>query len=89
MKTARETSQSLQRAKVGLVGLAAVLLLIGFASVIMRAVNRERPVAAVGASQPDVVANMAIDNTVDASSEPLADLGVSASTTNTESPVPR
>ena len=81
MKTSKETSQGVQRAKVGLIGLAAVLLLIGFASVIMRAVSRERPVAAAGSSQPDVVANITSTNLTDVS-EPLADLGVTASAAN-------
>ncbi|MGJ3629790.1 hypothetical protein AB5I41_28620 [Sphingomonas sp. MMS24-JH45] len=35
-----------QRARVGLVGLAAVVLLIGLASAILSAVNREQPVTA-------------------------------------------
>jgi hypothetical protein len=82
----RQPSQAIQRARVGLIGLAAVILLIGLASVIMRAVNRERPVAVVGASQPDVVANMAVANLEEAGSEPLADLGVTASPTNAFSP---
>lgn len=81
MKMARETSQGLQRAKVGLIGLAAVILLIGLASVIMRAVSRERPVAAAGASQANVVANMTVSNLTE-NAEPLADLGVAASTAN-------
>jgi hypothetical protein len=87
MKISRETSQGVQRARVGLIGLAAVILMIGLASVIMRAVTRERPVATVGAAQPDVVANMAVANAVDTGSEPLVDLGVTSSPGNAV-PVP-
>ena len=83
MKIIRETSQAMQRARVGLIGLVAVILLIGVASAIMRAVTRERPVVAVGTAQPDIVANMGIANAIDAGGEPLADLGVTASTGNT------
>lgn len=82
MKIARETSQAIQRAKVGLIGLLSVIMLIGLASTIMRAVNRERPVAAAGGSRPEVVANMAMSNDSDSSGEPLADLGVTASAEN-------
>lgn len=76
----------MQRAKVGLIGLVAVVLLIGIASIVMRAVNRERPVVAAGSSQPDVVANMTVDNTTDTGGEPLADLGVTASAGNATAP---
>ncbi|SEN33934.1 hypothetical protein SAMN05192583_2529 [Sphingomonas gellani] len=75
----------MQRAKVGLIGLVAVILLIGIAGAVMRAVNRERPVAAVGASRADVVANMTVANITDSGGEPLADLGVTASAGNAAS----
>lgn len=74
----------MQRAKVGLIGLAAVLLLIGLASAVFNAVNRERPAAGVGAAQPDTVAAMAGGNAVGtAPNEPLAELGVTPSTVET------
>lgn len=82
MKVARETSQPMQRVKVGLIGLAAVILLIGIASAIMRTATRESPTGAAGSSQAEVVANMAIDNSATATGEPLADLGVTASPEN-------
>ena len=86
MKIAQETSQAMQRAKVGLIGLVTVILLIAVASTIMRAVSHEHPVAVVGASQPDVVANMAMTNDSDSGGEPLADLGVTASAGNATAP---
>ena len=55
-------AQTMQRVKVGVIGLAAVMLLIGLASAIFGSASRERPVSAVGAPKAEVVANMAIDN---------------------------
>lgn len=78
--------QSRQRVRVGMVGLAAVILLIGVASAIFSTVDRERPVAAAGAARPDVVANMsapAAGPAVQPTNEPLAELGVAPSTANT------
>lgn len=66
-----------QRIKVGLIGLGAVLLLIGLASAVFNSVNRERPVTAIGTAQPGRVAEMAnTADTVSATNEPLAELGV-------------
>ena len=76
----REHTQSMQRVKVGLIGLAAVVMLIAFASAIMRHVTREAPVTAVGAPKAEVVANMAVLNTQDVTGEPLAELGVAPAT---------
>lgn len=62
-----------------MIGLAAVILLIGLASAIFSTVNRERPVSAVGAAKPDVVANMTAPGSLPSpvsSNEPLAELGV-------------
>ena len=70
----------MQRVKVGLIGLAIVVLLIGLASVIIGSATRERPVTVVGAPQADVVANMGLGNSAAApSDEPLAELGVAPS----------
>ncbi|MBX9882250.1 MAG: hypothetical protein K2X73_09785 [Sphingomonas sp.] len=94
MKKAIEPAQAIQRVKVGMTGLAFVLLLIGLASAIFSAVNRERPVAAIGAAKPDVVANLTNANITDplasAQKEPLAELGVapSTSTPNPDTPPP-
>ena len=80
-------SQSGQRIKVGMIGLAAVVLLIGLASAIIGSATRERPVLAAGAAQADVVANMAVSNSVaaDRTGEPLAEMGVAPSA-NTQAP---
>ncbi len=61
-----------------MIGLAAVILLIGLASALFSLVTRERPVAVAGSPSADVVANIALANTAepDAVNEPLADLGV-------------
>ena len=63
-----------------MIGLAAVLLLIGLAAAIFSTASRERAVA--GGANPDVVANLTIGNTTVTGdgSEPLADLGVAPST---------
>ena len=81
MKSPNDPYQRIQRIKVGLIGLAAVVLLIGLASAIISSASRERPVAAAGAAQPDVVANMGVTNSTDAadSAEPLAEMGVAPS----------
>lgn len=69
-----------------MIGLAGVVLLIGLASAIFATVNREQPVNAIGAARPDVVANMVAPGTMPtspATSEPLAELGVTPSAANT------
>lgn len=82
----------MQRIKVGVVGLVAVVLLIVFASAILGSATRERPIATAGSAQADVVANIAMTNAgaaaaaaADASGEPLAELGVAPSTSNSQS----
>ena len=76
MKSQNEQSQTMQRVKVGMIGLAAIVLLIALASAIIGSASRDRPVATAGGAQPTVVANMAIDNLSDAGGEPLAEMGV-------------
>ncbi|MDP9085283.1 MAG: hypothetical protein M3N02_00750 [Pseudomonadota bacterium] len=76
-----DRGQTTQRVKVGMIGLAAVLLLIGLAAAIFSTASRERAVA--GGANPDVVANLTIANGMAGirdGSEPLADLGVAPST---------
>lgn len=78
-----QADQARQRIRVGMIGLAAVVLLIGIASAIFSTVNREQPVTAAGAAKPEVVANMAAPGTVPSPSttnEPLAELGVTPAT---------
>lgn len=76
---AQDPAQTMQRAKVGMIGLAAVLLLIGLAAAIFATVSRDRQVAAIGSARPDVVATMVSGNTTDSAKEPLAELGVAPS----------
>jgi hypothetical protein len=68
----------MHRVKVGMTGLAAVLVLIGLGSAVFKSVSTEAPVNAIGSAKPDVVANMTSDpaDNATASSEPLAELGV-------------
>ncbi|KTT99639.1 hypothetical protein NS355_06380 [Sphingomonas yabuuchiae] len=78
----------MQRVKVGMIGLAAVILLIAIASTILGSLNRDEPPAAVaGAAQSNMVADMAMTNTATpSSSEPLAELGVAPAPANTQAP---
>ena len=89
MKTAASPTPTAQRVKVGLIGLAAIVLLIIVASAIIGTARRERPIDTVGAAQPDVVANMAvIDKNASPSAEPMAELGVAPPTANATAPKP-
>ncbi len=76
----RDSNQTVQRVKVGVVGLAAVLLMIGLAATVFSIASRERPVTAVGAPKAEVAANLSDLNSqapgAAATSEPLAELGV-------------
>ncbi|MCD2322426.1 hypothetical protein LQ953_00145 [Sphingomonas sp. IC-56] len=87
----------MQRFRVGMTGLAVVLVLIGLASILFSSANRDEPVSAVGAPNSAVVANMTdgASNSATAAKgrdEPLAELGVTPSTSSTpdsaESPQP-
>ena len=82
MITDTQTTQTAQRIKVGMTGLAVVLLLIGLASAVFRSASKEKPVDVAGASKPEVVANISITNDSAPASgggEPLAELGVAPS----------
>ena len=78
---AQDTAQTSQRVKVGMIGLAAVLLLIGLAAAIFSTASRERAVP--GTARADVVANMAMPNSASPHdsriNEPLVELGVAPS----------
>lgn len=77
----------MQRVKVGMIGLAAVILLIALASTILGSLNRdEPPVTVAGAAQSNMVADMAATNTTAPTNEPLAELGVAPAPVNTQSP---
>ena len=71
----------MQRVRVGMIGLAAVVLLIALASAVMRSASHEAPTVALGAPRAEVVANMGVANQQD-SGEPLAELGVAPATGN-------
>ena len=86
MTVARESSQTSQRVKVGMIGLAVVVLLIAIASAIIGSATRERPIATAGSAQADVVANIAMTNGTEGSSGPLAELGVAPSMGNGQAP---
>ncbi len=83
----RDSNQTVQRVKVGVVGLAAVLLMIGLAATVFGIVSRERPVTAVGAPKAEVAANLSDSNSqvpgAAATSEPLVELGVAPAATPT------
>lgn len=81
MKRRSDPTQSMQRVKVGMIGLAAVVLLIGLASAIIGSATRERPVTIAGASQTAALANITATNQTSAA-EPLAELGVAPMTGN-------
>lgn len=75
----------MQRVKVGMIGLAAVILLIALASTILGSLNRDEPPAAVaGAAQTNMVADMAATNTTAPTNEPLAELGVAPAPVNSQ-----
>ncbi|MES2989458.1 MAG: hypothetical protein V4808_16295 [Pseudomonadota bacterium] len=85
----QESAQTMQRVRVGMTGLLIVLVLIGLASAIFSSANRDVPVAAIGASNASVVANMTdpggANTTVEkGKDEPLAEMGVTPSTGATE-----
>jgi hypothetical protein len=76
----QDSAQAIHRVRVGLTGLAMVVVLIGIASAIFTSANRERPVSAVGASNVTVVAGIADTNTTQPkNNEPLAEIGVAPS----------
>jgi hypothetical protein len=81
---APDPAQTTQRVKVGIIGLAAVLLFIGLAAAIFSTVSKEKPLAVAGGARADVVANMVAGNDTASAetptSEPLAELGVAPST---------
>jgi hypothetical protein len=81
---APDPAQTTQRVKVGIIGLAAVLLLIGLAAAIFSTVSKEKPLTVAGGARADVVANMVSGNDAapaeTPTSEPLAELGVAPST---------
>jgi hypothetical protein len=85
----QDSAQAMQRVRVGMTGLAVVLVLIGLASAIFSSANRDAPVSAVGAPNASIVANMidpATNTVAEKRDEPLAELGVAPITSSTDSP---
>ena len=78
----------MQRVKVGMIGLAAVILLIGIASTILGSLNRDEPPAAVASGvQSNMATDMTVSNTAAPSAnEPLAQLGVAPAPANSQAP---
>ena len=85
----RDSVQTMQRVKVGVIGLAAVLVMIAIAAMIFGIVSREKPGTAVGAPKADVAANLTMANgatpVAAPTSEPLAELGVAPAASPTPS----
>ncbi|OQW72579.1 MAG: hypothetical protein BVN32_14875 [Proteobacteria bacterium ST_bin14] len=82
MKNVSEPSHSIQRVKVGMTGLAFVMLLIGLASAIFSSASREPvPATAANGPKPELIANLAAIplNATEPEKEPLAELGVAPS----------
>lgn len=75
--------QARQRVRVGMIGLAAVVLLIGLASAIFSTVSRERAVVPGAGSGDTMVARAGAPVAAPTTgNEPLAELGVTPSIAN-------
>ena len=83
-----EREQTMQRVRVGVIGLAAVILLIGLASMIISGVRRESSRRTAGGGDAAVVANIAAENEQAGSEEPLADLGLAPGAPDTNASAP-
>jgi hypothetical protein len=77
MKASRDHSQTMQRVRVGMIGLLAVVLLITLASAIIGSATR-----GVDANMVAAPSNFSFDNTQVAGGEPLAEMGAAPGTTN-------
>ena len=81
-----DKAQSIQRVRVGMIGLLSVILLIGLASIVLSGIRDEARRQVAGGSNAAVIANMAAtdDLTGNDSDEPLADLGVAPGSASVE-----
>jgi hypothetical protein len=90
MPGANEQLSAMQRVRVGMTGLAVVLILILLASALVSSARNDAPVVAVGVPNVDTVANMTGAangvSTADAGREPLAELGIAPPATNSIAP---
>jgi len=86
---APEPGHAGHRAKVGMIGLAAVLLLIGLAAAVFATATKDRPLVVASGARTQVEHRI-LDNTTapsdQATNEPLAELGVAPSASTSESP---
>jgi hypothetical protein len=80
-----DSAQAMQRVRVGMTGLAMVLVMIGLASAIFTSASRGDGTA-IGSSNGSVVANMADGNVIIGTETvvPTGELGVAPSTASTE-----
>lgn len=74
-----EAGQKVQRIRVGMTGLAVIVLLIALASAIFLSASTEQALTGTGAPKTADMANAATANEADASKEPLAEIGVTPS----------
>ena len=83
----QDTGHASHRAKVGMIGLAAVLLLIGLAAAVFATATKERPVL-LAANAHTQTEHRATDTSAapsdTATNEPLAELGVAPSTSSAD-----
>ena len=79
-----EASQSMQRVRVAMTGLAAVFVFIGLASAAFNYESKETAVTAIGAAKPETVANIADTALINTADEPLAELGIAPSAAASE-----
>jgi hypothetical protein len=90
MPGANEQLSAMQRVRVGMTGLAVVLILILLASALVSSARNDAPVVAVGVPNVDTVANMTGEasgvSTASAGREPLAELGIAPAATNSIAP---
>lgn len=84
---AQEPGHAGHRAKVGMIGLAAVLLLIGLAAAVFATATKDRPLMLAGNAHTRTEHRIADNATVPGdktNNEPLAELGVAPSTSSPE-----
>lgn len=90
MSSANEQLSAMQRVRVGMTGLAIVLILILLASALVSSARNDAPVVAVGVPNVDTVANMTGSDeavsTAEADREPLAELGIAPPASNSIAP---
>jgi hypothetical protein len=70
----------MQRVRVGMTGLASVVVLIALASAVFNSASTEPAVSAIGSAKPETVANLTSSGNSQAQDEPLAELGVAPRT---------